>query len=496
MNHKHRILTLTLSFFCLLFSWEPISAQTPVSGGIYSNTTWTLANSPYLMTGPIVVFPGKTLMIEPGVKVKVQANINATTGISDTYLEIRGALVAVGTPSAPIIFTTDSINSPNYIPVYTPYEQWYGIKVKSAQGATASFNYITIDHSGYGIDKENDSSTVVLNLKGCTFSNNTWGLHMYGPLNLDSCFFINNYYPLNGDPLMAMTATNCVFSDNESAIPYYGAGSNFDNCTFTNNTYAIQNSAGGVVNNCTFTDNDYGFHNVYQGFTITNCSFTGNNSAIELIENSSITNCTFMNNGLGIGIGNGMLVQNCEIKNNQIGIRTWGQFVSGQVIMDVKDNQICNNSLYNVENATDLNLGLEKNCFCSSDSTVIENSIYDGYDDITRGLFNYAIYDSACQNILFYVTKVTLSPLSVENEENFNCFSIYPNPSSDILTVQWSNNLLINTTLSIIDMNGRTLKENLSCTESRVMLDISDLPQGIYIIREEGSGGRKIFIKQ
>ena len=45
-------------------------AQTPVSGGIYANTTWTLANSPYIVTGNVVVFPGVTLTIEPGVVVK------------------------------------------------------------------------------------------------------------------------------------------------------------------------------------------------------------------------------------------------------------------------------------------------------------------------------------------------------------------------------------------------------------------------------------------
>ena len=34
-----------------------VYAQTNVSGGIYQNTTWTAANSPYIVTGSIVVFP-------------------------------------------------------------------------------------------------------------------------------------------------------------------------------------------------------------------------------------------------------------------------------------------------------------------------------------------------------------------------------------------------------------------------------------------------------
>ena len=44
---------LLLSF--LLFSVTSF-AQTVVNGGIYQNTTWTLAGSPYIVTGSIVVF--------------------------------------------------------------------------------------------------------------------------------------------------------------------------------------------------------------------------------------------------------------------------------------------------------------------------------------------------------------------------------------------------------------------------------------------------------
>lgn len=60
--------------FCLALA-ASASAQTNVQGGIYANTTWTLANSPYVMTGSIVVFPGKTLTIQPGVVVKVQTQV-------------------------------------------------------------------------------------------------------------------------------------------------------------------------------------------------------------------------------------------------------------------------------------------------------------------------------------------------------------------------------------------------------------------------------------
>ena len=42
-------------------------AQTNVSGGIYQNVTWSLSGSPYIVDGPVVVFPGVTLNIEPAL---------------------------------------------------------------------------------------------------------------------------------------------------------------------------------------------------------------------------------------------------------------------------------------------------------------------------------------------------------------------------------------------------------------------------------------------
>ena len=81
-------------------------AQTNVSGGIFSNTTWSLANSPYIMNGPVVVFPNVTLTIEPGVVIKIKEKSTNTS--EQVYLELRGKLVANGTSTNPISFSPES----------------------------------------------------------------------------------------------------------------------------------------------------------------------------------------------------------------------------------------------------------------------------------------------------------------------------------------------------------------------------------------------------
>ena len=99
---RYRVVFATLLALVL---WHMAGAQTTVSGGIYNNTTWTLANSPYLMTGSIVVFPGVTLTIEPGVEVRVKEHSVAEP---QYYLETRGTINMVGQPSAPITFKADT----------------------------------------------------------------------------------------------------------------------------------------------------------------------------------------------------------------------------------------------------------------------------------------------------------------------------------------------------------------------------------------------------
>ncbi len=128
--------------FFLLFSFflsSSFFAQTTVSGGIYQNTTWTAANSPYLMTGSMVVFPGVTLTIEPGVIVKVTPDYSFNTG-NLRYLEIRGSLVAVGTDSNPITFTTDET---------TPFQTqtWMGISIKGSQGGNVQMDRFRLERS-------------------------------------------------------------------------------------------------------------------------------------------------------------------------------------------------------------------------------------------------------------------------------------------------------------------------------------------------------------
>ena len=96
----------TLLAFALglsLFTAHPALASTHTSGTLTLDTTWTTAESPYLLDAPVYIPKGITLTIEPGVVVKMgQPNCNCYSNIS-----VGGTLIA-GTVSATdrVIFTS------------------------------------------------------------------------------------------------------------------------------------------------------------------------------------------------------------------------------------------------------------------------------------------------------------------------------------------------------------------------------------------------------
>ena len=191
----NRTIFLGLSVANLLFFVDGLTQRamaTDVSGTLSSDTVWSTAGSPYVVTGSVLVSSGVKLTVEAGVEVKFD---------SGKSLQVFGELGAQGTSSSGITFTSaqeskaagdwgqivfydSSVDAScdgngdyasGSILEYCTVEYGSGIQLKLS---TPFINQSTIRyHSGTGIGQTIDYfvSTAVLKITNNTISNNTGG---------------------------------------------------------------------------------------------------------------------------------------------------------------------------------------------------------------------------------------------------------------------------------------------------------------------------------
>lgn len=80
-----------------------LGPTTHTGSDITSDTTWTAAASPHIVTGSLTIRNGATLTIEPCVNVQLDAGVQIRAGLSS--LDDPGTLIALGTADEPITFS-------------------------------------------------------------------------------------------------------------------------------------------------------------------------------------------------------------------------------------------------------------------------------------------------------------------------------------------------------------------------------------------------------
>jgi RHS repeat-associated protein len=174
---------LILTVLSLVVGAGPAFAATHISGTTYtSNTTWTVANSPYVLDGNVTVAAGATLTIEPGVIVKFNGMFRE--------LSVNGTLSALGTSASHIVFTSyqddtagGDTNGDGASTSGQP-GQWYAISVNSGN-AGSGLRFADVRFGGLGSAKWNygalsisGSGTSVLAEDSTFSSNQASGIHV------------------------------------------------------------------------------------------------------------------------------------------------------------------------------------------------------------------------------------------------------------------------------------------------------------------------------
>ena len=119
-------------------------------------------------------------------------------------------------------------------------------------------------------------------------------------------------------------------------------------------------------------------------------------------------------------------------------------------------------------------------------STFDGQTVYFSINCVSADQFGFAIDDF----------KVTTTAVASTQSFFTNNFSIYPNPANNVLNLSVKNGLTVNE-VTMVDINGRTVKTLTNALDSEIEINVSDLTSGVYMLNvntDEGVATSK-FVK-
>ncbi len=324
-----------------------VLAQTSpvVAGIIASDTTWTRAGSPYILSEKVTISSNVQLTLEQGVIVNLNGNC----------IEVNGTLIAKGAQDLKIFFKTGSIilNSKNSIIENAVFTDSIGITI-------------------------NSGSPVISNsyIKG--------GLTLSGgsPL-INSNIIDTRVMVTDGSP----TISNNIISDGIHADARGGPVTISNNQITSKNGFTViyvQGIHANIVGNKIVGNNEMG---IYAWLRITSFSIT----------NNQISNCTIgIRADAGAGAEDVSILKNV-ILNNDEGLHLWGHVnVKENTITENRvgvsathsvfsNNNFQNNSQLNMENMWLADIDATNNWWGTTDTQSINQTIFDKKNDSIDG---------------------------------------------------------------------------------------------------------------
>ena len=392
--HRFIILSMILSYSTNLYS------QTFVHGVIPSNTSWTKAGSPYVITGDIFIPEGVRLTIMPGTIVHLTDSLESGKGYTDRVdLIVEGVLIAQGSASDSIIFTSHSqmLSKPS----------WGVIAIK---GDSSIFSYCSIS-KGWGGIWLIDQASLSFNISNSDIFDCT----EFGLLAGNSGF---------------VNVNHCTVRQISNNL--YGAihlGTLHESVDFTgfdiSNTKVIDNSGAGI----------------------SLCPFAGP------IRSYTMTNNIISNNRIGIQWQIIPLeLTDSDVSDNDIGFEIGWISTSQSLLGSVHRCNITNKS-WNVRMLSDQPLCpyFTDNRWGSSDKDTILQKIYDKLVTFTGSYVPFEPFSSSPFDIT--LTSVYLSHNAVAPTQLW--MSAYPNPFNPATTIEFTLTSRMNLFVRIFNLIGQ-----------------------------------------
>lgn len=296
MNRKHNSLFVLLATFLFLGAFTsvyrlvPMAKATYVEGTITQDTVWTLVDSPFIVSDNIVVNPGATLTIEPGVQVRFGDNFSIT---------VNGGIVADGTNDRMVEFTSDDANAST--------GAWGTIQISGT--LQSSITNCIVEYGQSGITLESGS----LNLQNDSVRYNLNGTVVKGgSITIENDEISNNTMDgINIAGGTQVTVQNNAISSNGNGIDL--TADLTGNINIAQNNISLNGQSGIILE-----------ADAYQNTAIIQNNVSSNNYGFNVESDTStyITNNYISNNAEGIfyKAGNGHEAHFNDIYNNTIGM--------------------------------------------------------------------------------------------------------------------------------------------------------------------------------
>ncbi len=335
-------------------------AATEVTGIISSDVVWTKANSPYNLTGPMLVSTGVTLTIEAGVTVYFDVY----------YIRVNGTLAARGS-------STDKIR----FEINTSPSQYLGTQIEFTSSGT-DWN----EQTGSGCIIENAVINTELSISNSPkISNNVINgrisVNGASPVTI-SDNTITDQIAISSESSVVISNNNIVSEGDYSSTIAISGGS----AVISKNNITGHDNPGSIGISITGGDHTYISDNTISGFrvgirpagptTIERNSIFGNDHGIIIGESIAF--------GLMIhGATSDIKIQNNTIKDNSYGI--YGPTYATTIIY----NNIQNNSDYNIGIRDAGNVNASNNWWGTTDTQAINQTIFDFKNDFNLGTITF-----------------------------------------------------------------------------------------------------------
>jgi parallel beta-helix repeat protein len=331
------------------------SGSTEFNGIINSNTTWTKANSPIDLNGPVAVTAGAVLTIDPGVTI----NLNSYS------ILVNGTLQAIGSVSDPIHFNG------GYITFGQTSSVW---NEQSGSGCIIENGIIDSPqtYSAIGINSSPKISHDTIN-GGIQVNQNS------------NCVISNNI--INGEIVDSSTGTVTI-SNNTISNP-----SNFDEGYGIHEEPGHAMITGNVISNC-----KVGIFAYSGNPTVINNTISGCTKGLWVVSGSSpdIQGNLITGNVNGVYITSGSsIVQGNTITSNTNGIyvdheqKYFGGYYWVEPSPTITQNNIYSNSGKSVFVVTTNNVTATNNWWGTTDAGAIAQTIHDNKTDYTVGTVTF-----------------------------------------------------------------------------------------------------------